>query len=762
MAALDGLRVVDLTHPYGQYAGKLLAELGADVIKIEPPEGDPGRRMRPFVDGTGTSLFWVYYSASKRTIALDLSRAEGVTKLRRLIAGAHAVIHTPEHSSVPGLDISYEGLRDLNPNIVVAAITGFREGGPYSGFRSTPRLVFALSGIMKTIGPPEGPPEAAPGQVAFDLTAVDAASGILAAILSGRGQDVTVAAHDVLASEVNPRAPEQFEDVRHPHSSNPQLAPSGAYPCKDGLVTFFTNLQNHWEGVKELLGNPPEVAGPEWNERPYRGQHAKFLDELMIERLAERTQAEIVEEAQRLHVPCGPVYTVDRFAADPQPAARQFFVERGGFKMPGAPYKFSEAGWRIGPASESPALAPLPRRDGPPLAGIRAVAFTTAFAGPTVGRYLADLGAEVIKVESRRRWDNTRHASSAGVASIMEPTGAPTAPGFGYFNRNQLGVSIDLSQDKGRELMLQLLAKTDVVFENFSFQVLQKWGFTYDKLAAVKPDMIMLDMQGFGRSGPRRDWISFGSIIHSYSGLASLWGSAHGFFVDYVAAQHAVFAVLSALMYRQRTGRGVHIDMAQLEAAGAMLGVPYLDYFTNGYVQTSGDGRMDQDAPAGCYRCAGADAWCVIEVTGDDDWRRLVRAMGNPPWAENGRFATTEGRLAHRRELDDLVSSWTRDFRDRELQALLQNAGVPAAAVLAPREIFEDPHMAATGFYWEIEHTALGKWKYPSLPLRMSGTPDPPRRPAPMLGEHNDYVFGELLGLSREDIRRLTEEGVLA
>jgi crotonobetainyl-CoA:carnitine CoA-transferase CaiB-like acyl-CoA transferase len=397
-----------------------------------------------------------------------------------------------------------------------------------------------------------------------------------------------------------------------------------------------------------------------------------------------------------------------------------------------------------------------------PLAGIRAVAFTTAFAGPTAARYLADLGAEVIKVESRRRWDNTRHASSAGVASVKEPNGAPTAPGFGYFNRNQLGVAIDLSQDRGRELMLKLLAKTDVVIENFSFQVLQKWGFTYDKLTAIKPDIIVLDMQGFGQSGPNRDYISFGSIIHSYCGLASLWGSAHGFFVDYVAAQHAVLAVLGALVHRRRTGRGMHIDLAQLETSGAMLGVPYVDYFVNGVVQRKGDGRLANDAPAGCYRCKGEDAWCVIEVTGDDDWRRLRTAIGNPEWARDSRFETAAGRLAHRAELDEGLAAWTKHHADREVQQKLQAAGVPAAAVMAGREVFTDPHLKATQFYWSTDHVALGKWQYPRLPIHLSAAPEPPPRPAPMLGEHNGYVFGELLGLSAPEIEALTEQGVLS
>ena len=778
---LAGVRVIELVHPYGQYCGKLLADLGADVIKVEPPGGDQARRIGPFHDGA--SLHFAYYNTNKRSLELNLASTEGQEAFRQLVREADAVVCTPAHLSIDALDISYEALKALNPRLVVAAITGFAEGGPYSGFRSTPLVAFALSGIMKNIGPPEGPPEPAPGQVAFDLAAVDAANGVVCALLSERGQQVTVAAHEVLASEINPRAPEQFDDKRHPRSANPQLAPSGAFKCLDGQVTFFINLPNHWQGIKELLGNPPEIAGPEWDDRTFRSQHAEFLNNLVEQRLAGRRQAEIVAEGQRLRVPCGPINTVATFAHDPHVEARRFFVEAGGLRMPGAPYRLSEGGWSIRqPAPSTPGTAqwlsprvpsPQPSSDptrtakaagerAGPLAGLRAVAFTTAFAGPTVGRYLADLGAEVIKVESRRRWDNTRHASSAGVASMMEPGGAPTAPGFGYFNRNQLGVAIDLSQGGGRELMLRLIAKTDVIVENFSFQVLQKWGFTHDKLRDVKPDLIMLDMQGFGQTGPFRDYLSFGSVIHSYSGLASLWGSAHGFFVDYIAAQHAVLAVLSALMHRRNTGHGVHIDLAQLETAGAMLGVPYMDYFANGYVTGYQDERLLRDAPASCCRCQGEDAWCVIEVTGDEDWLRLRQAMGSPAWAQDSRFDTTAGRLANRAALDGGVASWTRQHSDGEVQALLQAAGVPAAAVVASRAVFTDPQLEATGFYQTIDHIALGPWKYPRLPLHLSAFPDSPAQPAPMLGEHNGYVFGELLGLSGDEIERLTANGVLS
>ncbi|MFI5270088.1 MAG: CaiB/BaiF CoA transferase family protein, partial [Chloroflexota bacterium] len=299
--ALAGARVIELVHPYGQYCGKVLADLGADVLKIEPPGGDQARAIGPFHGDV--SLHFAYYNTNKRSLELDLGSPAGQDALRRLVADADALVYTPEHLRVPGLDLTYDALRALNPKLVVAAITGFAAGGPYSAYRSTPLVAFALSGIMKNIGPPEGPPEPAPGQVAFDLTALDAANGIVCALLSGQGQQVNVAAHEVLAAEINPRAPEQFDDHRHPRSANPQLAPSGAFKCLDGQVTFFINLPNHWQGLKELLGNPPEVAAPEWDDRTYRSLHAEFLADLVEARLANRTQSDIVAQGQKLRVP---------------------------------------------------------------------------------------------------------------------------------------------------------------------------------------------------------------------------------------------------------------------------------------------------------------------------------------------------------------------------------------------------------------------------------------------------------------------------
>ncbi|HVA26224.1 MAG TPA: CoA transferase [Chloroflexota bacterium] len=351
---LNGIRVVDLAGPSGQYCGKLLADLGARVIKIEPIEGDGGRRMKPFqgdqIDAN-QSLFWAYYNTNKRSLALDLASQQGQGVFERLVRWADAIVQT-------GSDLRYDELSRLNPRLILASISSFGEG-PCSGYRATSQSVFAMSGIMKTIGPPQGPPVAAPGQIPLDLAAIDAASGILCALLmrhrTGVGQHVSVAALDVLAAQVNPRPREQFVATRHARVYNPTLAPGGTYACADGGVELTIVLPGHWHGLQELLGNPAEIAGPEWNERGYREAHADQLGGIVAAAFASRSQHELVREAQRLHVPCGPINTVATFAADPQIEARGFFEDLstpglGPHKIAGAPYKMSAGAWTLQPA----------------------------------------------------------------------------------------------------------------------------------------------------------------------------------------------------------------------------------------------------------------------------------------------------------------------------------------------------------------------------------------------------------------------------
>ena len=351
---LNGVRVLDLAGPSGQYCGKLLADLGARVVKLEPLEGDRGRGMKPFKGDqieSNESLFWAYYNTNKHSLAFDLASGQGQEVFERLVRWADVIIQT-------GSELHYDELSRLNPGLILASISPFGEG-PYSGYRATSQTVFAMSGIMKTIGPPQGPPVAAPGQIPLDLAAVDAASGILCALLArqktGLGQHVSVAALDVLAAQVNPRPREQFVTARHDRVYNPTLAPGGTYDCADGGVELTIVLLGHWQGLKELLDNPAEIAGPEWNDRGYREAHADQLGEIVAAAFASRSQRELVQEAHRLHVPCGPINTVATFAADPQIEARGFFEDMttpglGPHKMAGAPYRMTAGAWNLQPA----------------------------------------------------------------------------------------------------------------------------------------------------------------------------------------------------------------------------------------------------------------------------------------------------------------------------------------------------------------------------------------------------------------------------
>jgi crotonobetainyl-CoA:carnitine CoA-transferase CaiB-like acyl-CoA transferase len=833
--ALHGYRVLEVCAPWGQYCGKLLADLGADVVKIEPPEGDAARALGPFKDDRPDpegSLFFAYYNTNKRSVTLDLAQPEGRATFARLAATADVVLETAAPAEAAALGLDYPALHALNPRLVVTSLSGFGHAGPYARSRATSLVVFAMSGLMKSIGDPDGPPSAAPGQMAFDLAAVDAAVGTLGALMArrrtGRGQHVEVAALEVLAAQLIPGLPGQTDAGRF-GQHNPRTTPSGKYPCRDGTVELCIIMPGQWNGLKELLGHPPALERPEWDSREGRAADHPALVAAIVDALRDRTVAEIVAEGQRLRVPALPVSQVPDFIAAPHVAARGFFVPAdsptlGPHQMPGAPYRFSEAGWalrhpapRLGehtaailaelgrPALSAsapsapetpPATAGAPpsgasaSRAGAtarirvadaqahedagststhgggtpdaasrlPLAGIRVLAFSTAFAGPTASRYLADYGAEVVKLESRRRPDNTRGFGGP----YVEPSGVSVAPGFVHFNRNKLGVSVDMSQEKGRELVRRLVRLTDVVTENFSLHVLQSWGFDYDGLRAIRPDIILLDMQGLGRTGPLRDYITYGSLLHAYSGLTSVWGYGHGSFVDYVAAEHAALAVLAALLYRERTGRGLHIDLAQLETAAAMLGTAYLDYLVNGRVPGALGIRNPYHAPSGCYRCQGDDAWCVIDVTTDADWQRLGDALGRPAWAADPRYATPAGRRAASATLDAHLAAWTRDRTPQEVEARLQAAGVPAAAVRAAHEVPADPHLRARGFFHTIDQPILGALDYPGLTIHLSDTPGAIRRHAPMLGQDNAYVFGDLLSLSPAEITQLTEAGVLA
>ncbi len=389
------------------------------------------------------------------------------------------------------------------------------------------------------------------------------------------------------------------------------------------------------------------------------------------------------------------------------------------------------------------------------LRGLRVLDFTWVLAGPYATRILADFGAEVIKVQSRK---TARGAE-------LNTTGY-----FNTWHRGKLGITLDLSHPKGRELALKLVGISDVVMENFTPRVMPNWGLSYENLEKVKPDLIMVSMSGMGQTGPWRDLVAFGPTVQALSGITYLTSFVPDFPVglgyshaDHVAGLFAALAVLVALEYRDRTGKGQYIDISEYEAMCTLLGPAIMDYAVNHSPIIPQGNHPDYAlaAPYGCYKCLGDDKWCVIAVFTDEEWQALGKVLGNPPWTEEARFSTLWQRKQHIEEMNELLEQWTAQHSPEEVMNLLQGAGIAAGVVKDARELAEDPQLAARGFFTEALHPVLGKTTFDSTPIRLERTPAQFGRAAPLLGQDNRYVYQELLGIGNQELSRYIEDGVI-
>jgi len=411
-----------------------------------------------------------------------------------------------------------------------------------------------------------------------------------------------------------------------------------------------------------------------------------------------------------------------------------------------------------------------------PLDGLRVLDFGWVAVGPVIGSLLAEMGAEVIKIESSRRLDYCRLLPPTPSVRREQPDRTPVAADldmvsmFHNYNRGKLGITVDLRHPGAPALLRRLVARSDVVLENFSPGVLRRIGLHYEALREVRPDLVMISCSAAGQDGPWSELKTFAPSLSSLAGLEVLIGYpgervlgalAYGY-ADPSNAHHGALAVLAALWHRQRTGQGQYIDMSQLEATVGLTVEPLMDWFMNGRVW----GRQGNDhlsmAPHGHYPCRGDDAWVSIAVEDDGAWTRLVAALGDVPWAREPRFAALAGRRAHLAELDARLAEWTRERTGWEATEILQRAGVAAFPVYGLDEQAADPHFQARGLMARPEHPRIGPMQVYAHPIKLGATPGGVTATAPMLGEHNDHVFRELLGLSAVEIERLRAEGVIA
>lgn len=381
--------------------------------------------------------------------------------------------------------------------------------------------------------------------------------------------------------------------------------------------------------------------------------------------------------------------------------------------------------------------------------------FTRVMAGPYATRMLADSGAEVIKIQSKK-----------------SATGADSNPSryFSMWNRNKRSITLDMDYPEARELFLRLTALSDVIFENFSPRVMANWGLQYKKLKDVKSDLIMVSMSGMGQTGPWKDFVAFGPTIHALSGLTYLSSFSKddpmglGFaYADVVAGLYAVVAVLGALEYRDRTGTGNHIDLSECEAVCTLLGPALLDTLIN-QREVLPQGNYSEYIPAapyGCYRCVGEDKWCVIAVFNETEWQALSKAMGNPEWCHQEQFSSLPKRKEHTKELDRFLEQWTAQYEDKELVNRLQEAGVPAGVVQDAEDLAHDPQLLARDYFVRLHHPVLGDTISDASPIKFAGGSRADWKAAPLLGEDNRYVYLELLGLTEKELSSYIKRGIV-
>lgn len=402
--------------------------------------------------------------------------------------------------------------------------------------------------------------------------------------------------------------------------------------------------------------------------------------------------------------------------------------------------------------------------DGSALKGVRIADFSWLWAGAYATGLLALLGAEVIKIESMTRVDPSRHMTLT-IGQAFE--GVNHSPVFNGINLNKLSITINLKKTEGVELAKKIVKISDIVTQNMRPGAMDRLGLGYDVLKRVKPDIIMLSSSAFGAEGPYHKYGGYAPSFTCYSGLAHLTGYHDGppnpmtGSTDLMSAATAAFAMIAALNYRQQSGRGQFIDLSSIESLAVFTGDAIMDYVMNGRIQSRQGNRDSIMAPHNCYRCRGDDKWISIAVSTEEEWQAFCGVLNYPEWVKDERFADAFCRWKNQDELDKLVEEWTVNYTHYEIMEMMQNVGVAAMPSFSNEEILNNPHFKERGLAVEVEHKAMGRQVILGAPWRLSRTPAKINSPSPLLGEHNDYVFGELLKIPRHEIKKLIDQEVI-
>jgi crotonobetainyl-CoA:carnitine CoA-transferase CaiB-like acyl-CoA transferase len=792
---LDGYTVVDLSSGIaGAYATKILADGGATVVKVEAPEGDPLRRWSAsgaaIAPGDDGALF-AFLACSKQSVIANPDDEADLDLVERLLASADAVVWS-QGSRVADLDaFSPAAIHDRYPHLIVTAITPFGLDGPWRDRPATEFTLQAWSGGAIGIG--RGSQDRAPvhvgGQVGDWVTGAYAAAMTLAfrvrALRDGHGElvDLSMLEAQILCLTYYPVT--FFEMLGRPWRTERKPTVPGVAQAEDGLVALGCGTAQQWFDLCAMSGHDEWID--ETSELTITEQANLHADELYAW-LRHQKVDDVRDIASAFRIPNSPVGNGENVTAMDHFVERDTFTTnpRDGFVQPNRPYRLSGVGLRPPAAAPrlgqhtaalrelalTPRQAPTgrPHRDRLPFSGLRVLDMTTFWAGPSCTHALGMLGAELIHLESTSRPDGTRLI--AGIPAT-EDQWWERSPIFSALNTNKKSLTLDFSTERGRELLRRLISTCDVIVENFTPRVIDQLGLDFASVRALRKDVVMVRMPGFGLDGPWRDNPAFAYIIEDASGLSWLTGySDRNPYEPYSvgdanAGVHALNALLLALEHRRRTGEGVLVEAAMVDAALNVAAEQVIEHSAYGSVLQRAGNHGPTAAPQNLYLTADVDefdrtdCWVAIAVTSDEQWEGLRTAIGSPDWAMAAELAVDAGRRAHHDLIDDQLAAWCLPRTGDAIVETLWTAGVPVAKVMQPHRQNELPQLRYRRFFEHVGHPVNVAASHSTLPVSLSNGPEYfHRQAAPLLGEHNHELLTEL-GLSYDEIAALEVDGVI-
>ncbi|MBV8186926.1 MAG: CoA transferase [Alphaproteobacteria bacterium] len=777
---LSGVCIVELGElPAGAYAARLFADFGAEVIKVEPPGGDASRAFPPLIDGASGWFAWLNFG--KKSVTADAVDVDALMKSADVV-----------------IDSSGSG-RTAPPHAITIDLSWFGESGPYRDYRASDAVCRALAGFVQLIGPAEGPPLTLPDYQSAIMGGLGAFIPAMAALLGQRARRYEVSIHEATIALAEYQAIEAWAtgtpQKRWGFNRFTPTYPMGVYPCREGFIGITIVTPAQWRAFCDLMGMTDLSRDPRMVMGVERLAHADALEARFVPRFLERTAEEWFAEALERRLPFAIVPDMMQVLDWPVFRDRKGIVpikigERT-VEAPGSPLSLTRTppcfggkvpavgednllchpersshchperseGSFLGPQG-SLGLRPRDDKEGP-LFGIRIIDFSMGWAGPVCTRHLADLGADIVKIEACGYpdwWRGVDNRPETVTQRLYEKSAR-----FNIMNRGKRAITLDLTQPDGVQLAKALVKDADAAIENYSADVLRKLGLDYAALEKINPSIVMVSMAAFGAGGAWRETRAYGSTLEQGSGLPSVGGRAgdppmmnHLAYGDAVGGLNACSALLVALLHRRRTGEGQFIDLSQVQCMLPFTAAWAIEQSAAGCVAPRAGNRHPLFVPHGVFPCAGADKWVLIAVTDDAMWARLADTIG----LREPTLATPAARRAAEDRIEAVIAAWTSQRSPDEAMHALQKVGVAAGAVRHPAELLTDPHLKARAFWQWLDRAYVGRHPQPSPPYRGGDSPLPLRVPAPTLGQHNGEVLGGLLGLAKTELERLERDKV--